>query len=171
MLPVPLQAATSDWILCLYRYSTPSRWRSWVVTLAQVHWPSTRIAQRLHELPPFRWYHIWISRDILSFNCRSKDVESIPIEMDVVKTNIQALLDFDAMDANSLTPCIVINTLVKYVLKTGSLSTCRSLTYYEQRVTIGSRLYRCRRSYASRESIWIRYTDNYFIHHLKACST
>ena len=39
--------------------------------------------------------------------------------MDVVDANIPALLGLDAMDENSLTPCLVTNTLVKRVAKQG----------------------------------------------------
>lgn len=45
------------------------------------------------------------------------DKEPIVVELDVVKANVPALLGLDAMDTNSLIPCILTNTLVKCVIE------------------------------------------------------
>lgn len=46
-----------------------------------------------------------------------KQVDPIPVKMDVVRCKIPAMLAIDAMDENSLAQCIVTNTLVKQVVK------------------------------------------------------
>lgn len=46
-------------------------------------------------------------------------VDTILVKIDVVGTNVPALLGLDAMDEHSLTPCIVTNMLVQRVVKNG----------------------------------------------------
>lgn len=48
-----------------------------------------------------------------------RHVRTIQVELDVVSANVPALLGLDAMDAHSVTPCTVTNSLVKRVMVNG----------------------------------------------------